>query len=344
MKAINVSQKNRVNTTQATISENMVYFSELNRMYSNNGFYSNNFWQSASWNMRSFMMYRDWLRGIAISRVKWVNLPETCNERYLEWTLLNQGVACIARPKRVQHGEFQKDKFYSTQVAYTSPPNIYDDYTEFISIGNNGWVFESDIENGVLVWNNMERLPILSQIDLFARRLAWFDRVIDSNCKNQMNPIFITGDQRQAQTMIQLTKQIAGGEPFIVGTPEMSKTEIKPLNLSVPFISENVEMVKEQLMSQFYTFIGVNNTPRKGERMIEEEVAGYREPVTMNRLNTLKPRRDACKYLNDKFGLNIEVYWNDDVETTNYYLEEDLSKQADKDLIDSLESKSIINE
>lgn len=323
--------KNRIKNRNATITENMAYFSHMQKgSYENhntNNYWANNFWQSANWNMRSFMMYRDWLRAIALNRIKWVNLPQTCNARFLEFTLLNEGVASIAKPENLPF-------FFSTKVALSSRPNVYDNYSKWLSIGNNGWQFNANIKSGEIVWNNMERLPILSQIDLFARRLAWFDRVIDSNCKNQMNPIFITGDQRQANTMIQLTKQIMGGEPVIVGNDGLSKTEIQALNLNVPFISENVEMVKEQVMAQFYTFIGVQNTPRKSERMIEEEVAGYTEPVIMNRLNALTPRREAADNLNEKFGLNIQVYWNDDLDTTNYWMSHNKEKQAELNIND----------
>ena len=326
-------KRNRVKNNKTSIDERTCYFGHENifgDMFKGDDYWGNNFWQSANWNFRSYLLYRDWLRGLALNRIKYENLPETCNARFMEFTLLNQGVACICQPKKSSEN-FDKNSFYSTQVALNSPPNIYNDYSEWISIGNNGWQFESDIDNGTLIWNTQERLPILSQIDLFARRLAYCDRVADSNGKAQMNPVIVTGDQRQTQVMINMVKQIAGGEPYIIGNKEMSNTEISALNLSVPYIAENVMMVKQQIMAEFYTFIGVQNTPRKSERMIEEEVAGYTEPVVMSRLNALTPRREACDYLNKKFGLNIKVYWNDDLLSKNYYAKNDIQKKSEID-------------
>ena len=78
------------------------------------GFYGDNYFQSSAWNQRTYAMYRNWIYAIALTRFKWVNLPPTCNERYLEWTLLNQGVATIAFPKK------QPGVFYSTITAHGS--------------------------------------------------------------------------------------------------------------------------------------------------------------------------------------------------------------------------------
>lgn len=281
-------------------------------------FSKNNFWQSANWNMRTFRMYRDWLVGIALNRVKWINLPDSCSPRFLEYTLLKEGVACIAKPKNI-------DMLFSTRVLFASSPNVYDDYTNFISIGNNGWQFTSNNKNGVIVWNNQERLPILNEIDLFARRLTYFDRVIDCNLNAQRNPIIITGEQQQTNVITQMVKQVQGGEPVIAGFKGLNNLDIDALNLNVPFISEDIEMVKEQIFQQFYTFIGVQNTPRKAERMIEEEVAGFSEPIQLRKLDALTPRREAANLLNKKFGLDIKVVWNSDIETANYNVENNKS-------------------
>lgn len=285
-------------------------------------FGKDNFWQSGSWNARTFRMYRDWLCGIACNRIKWIGLPETCNERYLELALLREGVACIARHPKLK-------KFYSTRVMLSSPPNVYDDYTKFVSIGQNGWQFPASDKTGVIVWNNRERLPIINAIDLFARRLTLFDRIIDANLNAQRNPIIITGSQEQTNAITQMVKQVQGGEPVIAGFKGMENINIDALNLSVPFISENIEMVKEQVFQQFYTFIGIQNTPRKAERMIEEEVSGFMEPIQMRKLDALTARREAADKLNEMFDLNIKVVWNSDIITSNYDVQNDIKLQEE---------------
>ena len=87
-----------------------------------------NYWESADYNTRLFMMFRAEILGMALSRFKWLNLPKTCDERYLELTLILQGQASIAYPRNKQ------GVFFSTQLAQISRPNIYDNPTRWRAI------------------------------------------------------------------------------------------------------------------------------------------------------------------------------------------------------------------
>ena len=49
------------------------------------------YWQTEAYNQQLFTMFQSDLIELALSRFRWVNLPETCNERFLEWTLLTEG-------------------------------------------------------------------------------------------------------------------------------------------------------------------------------------------------------------------------------------------------------------
>lgn len=69
------------------------------------------------YNQELALIYEDWIMGLALSRFRWEGLPETCNERYLEWTLLTEGVATIAKNAGV---------WYSLQAIQQGQPNKYD--------------------------------------------------------------------------------------------------------------------------------------------------------------------------------------------------------------------------
>ena len=94
-----------------------------------------NFWQSESMNNALVEYYRDILIKMAMTRFKWVNLPPTCDERFLEWTLVTQGVATIAFPRKMP------GTFYSTQAVVNGRMNVYDNPTRWRSFGNYGWNF-----------------------------------------------------------------------------------------------------------------------------------------------------------------------------------------------------------
>lgn len=293
------------------------------------GFYSDRYWQSADWNRRNFQLYRNWIYALALSRFKWLNLPETCDERFLEWTLLTQGMATIAFPRK------QKGVFYSLQATPTNQINMYDNPTEWTAYGNNGTRFQVKPANGILIYDNLQRLPILGNIDLFARRLASFDRTIDVNLQAQHTPILLAASQECKNDLVQIYKQIAGGEPAILGTNNLLELEqqIKALNLQVPFIGEELQISQATYWSQVYTFLGIQSLPRKSERMIEDEVSANNEPTDLMALDPLTARRQACDKLNERFAdyldAPIRVVWRKDNESDNYNLIHNMKDRAE---------------
>ena len=65
-----------------------------------------------------------------------------------------------------------------------------------------------------------------------------------------------------------------------------------------------------------FTFLGINNANQdKRERLVASEVDANDEQVEQARFNMLDARLDACKLINDMFGLDISVkFRNDEVQ------------------------------
>lgn len=276
------------------------------------GFYGDNYWQSAEWNQRSFRAYRDWICALAINRYKWINLPETCDERFLEFTLMRQGVATIAYPKNMPM------QFFSTQVNMDGRWNVYDTPSHWQSIGNNGWRFNASPQTGVLVYDNRLRMPYYNQVEFFARRLAAIDRVEDINMRQQATPYLITAPRESINDAKQMYKQIAGGEPAIIGKPTLSNIDIQALNTQVPYLGKELSEKKLALWDEIYNFLGISHVGQKSERLTSEEVAASNEPSNLMALDGLNSRRDACKKLNERFGTDIHVVWRKDNESDMY--------------------------
>ncbi|MBR2803907.1 MAG: hypothetical protein IKE20_02010, partial [Eggerthellaceae bacterium] len=167
------------------------------------------YWQTSDYNTRLFMMFRAQILGMALSRFKWVGLPKTCDTRYLEMTLILQGQASIAFPKR------QKGVFYSTQLAQVGRPNLYDNPTAWRAIGNNGFNFNADWSNGVVVWDNRVRYPLLEKINIWARELVDIVRTKQLNRQHQKIPFVFGVPQEIEQQALNLYKQVSGGEPAV---------------------------------------------------------------------------------------------------------------------------------
>ena len=298
------------------------------------------YWQSASFTNRMYNMYRNQILSLALTRFEWHNLPPTCNARFLEWTLLTQGQATISFPKD------QEGVFYSTQVTWQGAPNIYDNPPRWLSIGNNGWRFSAGPTQGVVVWDNLLRMPILDAIDLMARELTDLSRTEQINRLHQKTPYILTGPQDKKIDMTNLWKQIAGGEPAVIGTDGLSQIEISAIKTDVPYLASEIDAAIQNTWTRIYQLLGIDAMPFKQERQIEDEVISQQAPSSMQALGFLAARREAAEVLNERFEQYltepITVTMREDYETDNWNMSHNLKDRLeaeDGDLSDLKEEE-----
>lgn len=288
--------------------------------YRNN--WQDHYWQSSLVNSMTYQMYRDQILQLCMNRYRWVNLPKTCDARYLEWTLAMEGVATIAKPKD------GLEAWVSTKCA-TGRLNIYDNPVSWRSTGNNGWDFSVTPENGVLVWDNSLRYPKWNQIHLWALRLAEYDRVADMNLQQQKIPWVVKAPQERVLDATNMVKQALGGEPAILGFRSIDQVDFDVLMTPVEFKGEQFYMAKQKIWNEIYTALGIKNVDQKQERMIEAEVKDNDDPTELLALDGLRTRRQAARYLNDHFDLDISVMWNRDIESTDWNYLHDIRAQQE---------------
>lgn len=285
------------------------------------------YWQTSDYNSRLFMMFRAEIMGMALNRFKWLNLPKTCDERYLELTLLMQGQASIAFPKK------QSGVFYSTQMAQIGRPNVYDNPTAWRAIGNNGFNFNVTPKNGVVVWDNRMRYPLMQKINIWARELTDCVRTKQLNRMHQKIPYIFKVPQEMRDQAINIYKQMAGGEPAIIGTTGLEAFNPEVWNTEVPYLGEQLNGEMENIWNEIYMCLGIPNQTFKTERMIEDEVRTNRAPSEMVKLDFINCRREAARKLNERFGNYLEeeirVVWNYDNASDNYDYIHDVKQRMD---------------
>lgn len=272
------------------------------------------FWQSAYLNSARVRMYEQWITSLAVNRFKYINLPETCDARYLELGLISNGIMTIAAPKQTP------EAFYSTMVSSISTPNVYDNPTAWQSYGNNGWHFNVTPINGVLVYDNRMRMPIIEQIRIFAEQLARFDRVRDINLLQQNTPYVITAPQTKQLDLANMIKQLCGFEPVIAGYDSLEELvkSIDVVNLQVPFICDKLDLGQQNTWNNIYKFLGITSMTPKNDRLVTDEVNMLESPADLMALDPLGARREALDKLNSRFGLDVQVVWNTDYQSDTY--------------------------
>lgn len=273
-------------------------------------------WQSADLNQSLFWYYMNIITQIAIMRFRWLNLPHTCDERFLEWCLIHEGVATIAFPKK------QRGTFYSTQAVTEGPINIYDNPTRWRSFGNNGWNFYCDNTNAVLVYDNATRFPIMEGIQLYANELTHIRITKRMNRMHQQVPWILKGPQEKRQDMANLYKQVAGGEPAILATNGIEQIDYEALQTGVPYLGEELAQDEINVWNRIYTMLGIENNLFKAERQTEDEIRAQKSPTALLLLASLNERRKAADKINTRFGQYlkepIKVVLRQDNESENW--------------------------
>ena len=121
--------------------------------------------QSETLNSQAYSMAYSQMLNIALSRFKWLNLPKTCDAWFLEYNLLYFGYATIAFPHS------KPGVFFSTQAVTTSNFNVYYKPKKWDSYGINGWRFPVNNSNGVFIYANRSRTPLIPTIEFFAHEI-----------------------------------------------------------------------------------------------------------------------------------------------------------------------------
>lgn len=274
------------------------------------------YWQSGAINQRTYVYYCDVMTKMALSRFRWLNLPPTCDERYLELTLVTQGIATIAFPRRM------RGTFMSLQCTQQGAPNMYDRPIRWLAMGQNGTKFSCDRNNGVVVYDNTTRYPLMNGITQYANELTHLRITRRMNRLHQQIPFILTGPQEKQQDMSNLFKQVAGGEPAILVNDDIQQIDYQALSTGVQFIGEELAVDEQNIWSRIYTMLGVRSTTMKQERQTEDEIRAQESPSELVLESCLMERRKAAKELNERFGAYLEapiqVIRRQDNESTNW--------------------------
>ena len=235
---------------------------------------------------------------------EWSGLPNNMEGRWIERYLFADG-SCV----------FFKDPnlgYMVAGIAQDGGVNCYDDPTTLTPVATN-YVYAgtSPLTNGedcYLIRNNDLRLPEFSVVRYYAYKLTNIDRAIDVNIEAQKTPTIVSCTDKQRLSLKQAINQRKDNEPVIFTDNSFDKNMITTLDLNTPEVFKDLQVQKHMVLNEFFTDIGVNNANMdKRERMVANEVEANNEQVKACEDVLLRSRQEACKRINEIFGLNISV-------------------------------------
>ena len=289
------------------------------------------FWDSNNMNAIAEQYYLSRLSELAMSMFKWENLPDSIDERFLEYTLFYEGAVVFLHDNDLVVNN-SDEGYLALQVALGGNLDVYrvPDYRK--AYATNGYQNQLDAKNSVLIWNNMLRMPEYGRMLFYARKLYEIDRTIDVNVKAQKTPVAILCDEKERLTMKNIYMQYDGNQPFIFGSKDLDLKQITVLKTDAPFVADKLQVLKDNIWSEAMMCLGIpNSSGEKKERLVANEAVLSQGGTLASRSSRLSMRKKACKEINRMFGLNVDVTYNPEL---------DVDEQKD----DIKESEGKVNE
>ncbi len=262
-------------------------------------------WESGLLNNATFRQYYNRLTELSIAMFEWKNLPDTIDPRFLELTLFKDGQAV-----------FFKDEvmgFLALQNIIGGNFDVYRIPIERRAYAVNGYQKALNNTDSVIIYNNYLHTNSMLDVQMFAKRLYNLDRAIDVNANAQKTPILITCDDSERLSLENIYMQYDGNMPVIKGVSGLNPNSISVLSTGAPYVADKLYMLKTQLWNEALTYLGISNINiTKKERLITDEVTRNQGGTIASRYSRLNARKDACKMINNMFGLNVDVEYRED--------------------------------
>lgn len=242
-------------------------------------------------------------KNIVLNLFKWENVPTTMCADYLEKTLYRNGMACVVNDENLG--------YINTLVAPQGNLNIYEyntSYRAYTVIGDVG-VYDFDSPKFFLVKNNICMTPTQYIVSIYAYKVFKTDCAIETNIDLQKFSGLMLCDEKERLTIKNIISQWSENIPLIIGDKSLNLEEkLKSINFNIPYVADKLYAHKDKLISEFLTFIGVNNVQtEKKERLITDEVNANNQLIQGNMLIWLNARQEFCNTFNERTGLNIKV-------------------------------------
>ena len=238
---------------------------------------------------------------MALNRYKWENLPNGIESRYIEQMLYDNGECAL-----FDHPDLGLCVLRSSSRENL---NIYGEPTKLSLTGFNEHRTIM-IDDCVRILNNDLGLPTYPDIVYYARRMAEIDDIIMQNLRQQRVPYLFATSENDSFSIKTLYDKMYQGEPAIFVDKEMLKGEpenIVVLPTQAPYLVDKLQLQKQEMERELLTFLGINNTLEKKERLIVDETNSNNQFIKMASDIGFKQRQKACETINAMFGLNVRV-------------------------------------
>ena len=250
----------------------------------------------------STLYYREWLLKKVLSRFEFGGIPDDWDIDYFLEVLFLEGHLCITDTSMgilpfkcglTGIGVFEQP----TRCIVANP-----------ILGNFERVIGVDCEIIRLQYNysGCGRL-----INRYATLLAMCDSAVSVNLMNSKAAyVFKAASKAQAATIQKMYDDISCGKPavFVGENGALDNENVFTMPAKQNFIADDVQLLKRNIVNEFLTDIGINNTNLdKRERLTDDEVNANNDEVIANLQHWYDNLSDGIRRVNRLFNLNLSV-------------------------------------
>ena len=261
-------------------------------------------------NQDTATMYMWRLMNLAISVFKWKNLPEGIDERMLEFWLLRDGFVGFLYDETLKYDDKRRapEGYAVLPMMIQGQWDIYEYPKDRRAYAVNGFQYECNENNSIIIFNNYLRVPMWMTLWQYAWRLAETQRTIDINMRQQRTARIVRCSEKELLTMKNPPAKVDNGDPWIFAAEGLDMDAFSTFDTSSPFIANEAQKYKHQIWNEALTYLGIENVNTdKKERLISDEVINNMGDVESERFTRLNARKQACNEINGLFGLEVDV-------------------------------------
>ena len=246
--------------------------------------------------------YLRYFKELAMSMFEWKNVPSEIDIKFIENELINNGKVAFFYDDVLKKYIVSKFSEEGTLDLYNNPQKIHV-YSE-----NNGYSRHLNKDEFVVIYNNALKNAELSDLLIESQRIQKCETAIDINIESQRMPIIIKCAENQRMTLKNLIEQHEAGVTVILANDKLQlDDQLQILDLKSEYVADRLQTLKTQLWNESLTKMGIENVDNiKKERMITDEVNQNNGKTIASRFSKLNERKNACKKINEKFGLNMQ--------------------------------------